>query len=417
MKKSVYIIQCPPSWTKTAPLSLVYLENYLKSKSIKVKTRDLNNELFKTYAANSKTWLALDDNFEKNLFPQTKITLLPFLDSFYKDIVDYEYIGFSLLKRNTDFSFSLANEIRKKFPSKKIIFGGPQVLFMKWKKCLNDTDFWVIGEGEMPLLKILSGEQNKTYHHEEITNLDDLDFLDFSCLDMLNYSNSIPILSSRGCKFNCNFCAEKELFKGLRHHSAGYMIELINKLKKEHNTNSFIFSDSLINYDNAWLNDFCSSLIKKNMNIKWEAQIRVDKNFDTNLSRIMQKSGCYNLFIGLESASDKTLKNMNKGFSAQAAADFLSTLKSADLQFEISLIFGYPGETEADFRETLDFIIKNKRIIPKIAQANPFVDYLDNFPQSIFPSKIAKERIAAFLKVIENEKIKYTKSFINNLVY
>lgn len=417
MKQSVYIIQCPPSWTKTAPLSLVYLENYLKNKGFKVRTRDLNIELFKIFAANLKTWLALDNKFEKNLFQHASAGFPYFFDSLYKDIADYEYIGFSLLKRNADFSFLLADEIKKKFPSKKIVFGGPHVLFMKWKNNLNDSDFWVIGEGETALSKILSGEQNKIYPFEEIPNLDTLDFLDFSCLEMASYSNSIPILSSRGCKFNCNFCTEKKLFKKPRHHSAGYIVDMIDKLKEKHRTNNFVFADSLINYDNAWLDEFCSLLIKRNMDIKWEAQMRVDKNFTSGLGMLMQKSGCYNLFVGLESASDNMLKNMNKGFDVQTATNFFCALKKADLQFEISLIFGYPDENETDFRKTLDFIVKNKKIIPKIAQANPFVDYLESFPQNTYPSKIAKERIATFLKVIEDEGIKYTKSFINNLIY
>lgn len=417
MSKSVYIIQCPPSWTKTVPLSLVYLENYLKKHGLKVKVRDLNIELFKTFALRPKEWLALNREFEKNLFQKTRISNPSFLNTLYKDIAEYDYIGFSIFKRNADFTFSLAKEIKEKFPAKKIIFGGPHVLFLKWNNSLNDTDFWVTGEGEISLSKILLGEKNKIYAFEEVSNLDTLDFLDFSCLDLKNYSPVIPLLSSRGCNFNCKFCTEKELFKEFRYHSAKYMAEMINKLHKEHNINSFVFCDSLINYDNSWLSELCSLLIKKSIPIKWEAQMRVDRNFNANLGALMRKSGCYNLFIGLESASDITLKNMNKGFDAQTAIDFFSKLKDAGLQFEVSLIFGYPGEDEIRFQETLDFIVKNKKIIPKIAQANPFVDYFENFPQNTFPAETAKTRVETFLKVIETEKIKYTRSFINNLVY
>jgi len=131
----------------------------------------------------------------------------------------------------------------------------------------------------------------------------------------------------------------------------------------------------------------------------------------------MQKSGCYNLFIGLESGSDAVLDNMRKGFTARTAERFLKTLYRQGLHFEISLIFGYPRETEKEFRETINFIRKNKKNIPKIAQVNPFTDYLNRFShQSPFKDE-PKEKVKVFLKVLEDENIRYTKSFINNLIY
>jgi radical SAM superfamily enzyme YgiQ (UPF0313 family) len=194
------------------------------------------------------------------------------------------------------------------------------------------------------------------------------------------------------------------------------MFEQIKQLKNKYKTNDFVFCDSLINYNNAWLSEFCSLVIENKLNIKWQAQMRVDKSFSLELGKLMEKSGCYNLFIGLESASDNVLAAMNKGFTQKIALSFLEKLKQAGLQFEISLIFGYPTETEKDFKETFDFIVKNKKTIPKIAQANPFVDYLGNFNDT-YPVNEAKSRILEFLRILELEKIRYTKSFINNLIY
>jgi len=415
MERSVYIIQCPPSWLKTAPLSLIYLESYLKSSGAIVKVRDLNVELFKSSQLQSKDWLALNSNFEENLFTQTEHSS-SLLKSFYQEIKDYEYIGFSLLKRNSSFSFQLAQKIREMFPSKKIIFGGPQTLFLDHQNKLDKNSFWVIGEGEYATAKILNGAAEKIQRFEELENLDKLPFPDFSCLEIENYSNSLPLLSSRGCKFNCNFCSERKLYQTFRQHSPEYISDLIEYLAKKHKTNTFVFCDSLINYSNKWLEEFCTNLIQKHLTVKWEAQMRVDKGFDVSLGRLMKSSGCYNLFVGLESASADTLKNMNKGFDPETALIFFKKLAKAGLQFEISLIFGYPGETEADFNSTLEFVIKNKNIIPKIAQANPFIDYMAKDKQE-FPTKPAKERIRQFVEAIESEKIKYTKSFINNLVY
>ncbi|MEI8350447.1 MAG: radical SAM protein [Candidatus Omnitrophota bacterium] len=417
MKDAVYIIHCPPSWVKTPQLSLVYLKNYLQHQKIAAQILDLNILLFKLLAMPQKAWLTLDKCFEEELFSIVQKKFPQVLENLYLNIKNFSCVGFSLTRRNAQFSFLLASKIRDKFPDKKIIFGGPETLSLDWQNRLHNEYYWVIGEGEMPLCSIINHKEQRIYRFQELDDLDTLPFFTFESLHANEYSPVIPLLSSRGCPHQCTFCSEKKLYKKLRHHSAQYMIEQIKLLIQTHKRNHFVFCDSLINYSPRWLEEFCSLILLNNLTIKWEAQIRIDQRMSIELAILMKKSGCINLFVGLESGSDRVLKSMNKGFSVSTALAFFNNLNAAKLQFEISLIFGYPGEDENAFRETLNFIVDNKMIIPKIAQANPFVDYLETFKQEKFPSQEAHNRIHYFLKIMEKEKIKYTKSFINNLVY
>lgn len=416
MKETIYIIQTPPFWLKTPPLSLIYLKNYLKTKDIEVKIIDFNIILFKLFSLPVNKWLGLNKEFEEELFFIAEKKFPYIWENFYKKIEDAQFIGFSLFKRNAPFSFQLAQRIKEKFPSKKIIFGGPHTFFLEKNNQLDNENFWVIGEGEIPLYKIILNNPKKTYYFEEIPQLDTLGFPDFDSLNLKIYSNSIPLLSSRGCPHQCNFCSEKKLYHKFRHHSPQYMAEQIQYLKNKYSVNHFIFCDSLINYENDWLRDFCSLILKHNLSINWEAQMRITPDFPIELAQLMKKSGCFNLFVGLESGSDKILKLMNKGFNTACAVNFFNTFKKARLHFEISLILGYPGEEEIDFYESLIFVKKNKHIIPKIAQVNPFVDYLDDFPKNTYPTKEALKRVNIFLKMLTKEKIRHTKSFINNLI-
>jgi len=425
MPELVYIIQTPPFWLKTPPLSLTYLKTYLESKGIAVKILDLNMSLFRKASLSLKSWLALNGKFEEGLFSFTEKQYPGLLAGVYQKIKNTSLVGFSLLKRNNPFAFSLAQRIKKRFPGKKIIFGGPEVFFLEKRGRLDREHYWVIGEGEIPLHRVIAGEKNKVFKFRELPDLDCLPFYDFEDLTLNSngpgrpspYIKTLPLLSSRGCPHGCAFCSERRLYQKFRHHSPEYMLDQIDYLKSKHKTNTFVFLDSLINYQRSWLESFCSGLAKRKLNIKWEAQMRIENNFPPELARLMQKSGCYNLFIGLESGSDAVLDNMRKGFTARTAERFLKTLYRQGLHFEISLIFGYPRETEKEFRETINFIRKNKKNIPKIAQVNPFTDYLNRFShQSPFKDE-PKEKVKVFLKVLEDENIRYTKSFINNLIY
>jgi len=416
MEPAVYLIQTPPFWLKTPPLSLVYLKSFLKSKGICAGILDINWLLFKAMQLPLRQWLSLDKNFEDNLFAAAKRKCPRIFDDIYRCLADAEYVGFSLFRRNKAFAFSFANEINQKFPDKKIIFGGPHTLWLDKNRQLNNKYHWVIGEGEIALARIISGAKPAVIRFEEIAHLDSLPFYDFSPLEPHHYSQTLPLLSSRGCPHSCAFCSERLLYKKFRHHSPHYLLEQIRLLKHKYKISNFVFLDSLINYNRDWLASFCDLLIKNDLRINWEAQMRIEKGFPPVLAKLMKKSGCYNLFIGLESASDTVLSAMHKGFDIGSALGFFKTLKTAGLHFEISLIFGYPAETEKEFKETIKFIINNKGTIPKIAQANPFIDY-QNDKMDDASNAEGKKRTDAFLKTLGREGIKYTKSFINNLIY
>ena len=264
----VYLIQGPPNWLKTPPLSLVYLKYYLKKQGQKAEIIDLNTRLFKASGFTLSKWLSLDKEFEESLFSLVEEKFPFIFEDLYEMIEDAEAIGFSLSQRNTPFSLSLAQKISNRFPTKRIIFGGPHTFFLEKKDKLDSKNYWVIGEGEIPLCKILSNDKTKIYRFQEIADLDTLPFYDFSPLDMNLYSPSLPLFSSRGCPFKCNFCSEKMLSSKFRHHSPQYIIDQIKYLKDTYKTNSFVFCDSLINYKRVWLSEFCLLVIKNELNIK-----------------------------------------------------------------------------------------------------------------------------------------------------
>jgi len=414
MEELVYLINCPPCWIKTPPLGIEYIKQYLIKEGIDVRVIDLNIIIYKLLGLAKDKWLSLDRDYEEKLLSIVKSRYPNVIQKLIKNIEKSNLIGFSLYERNKKFALNLAQILQKKYPKKKIVFGGPQTLFMRIHKENFLKPFkWVIGEGEKALVNIIKGNKKDIIEHEELKDLDELPFMDFKGFDLKLYSQFLPLVSSRGCIKMCRFCTENLLYKSFRQHSFPYMLEQIELLVKKHNMNNFTFQDSLINANLDWLENFCSSLIKKNIKINWEAQAIIRNDFSQTLADLLKKSGCFNLFVGLESGSDKILRLMNKGFTKDDALKFFNTLKKSGLHFEVSLIFGYPHEEEEDFAETVIFIVKNKKIITKIAQVNPFVDY---FLKNQRNRKEILNRVNKFINIVKKEKIPYTKGFINNLI-
>lgn len=414
--KKIALVIAPPFWLKTPHLGLEYIKRYLQDKA-RVDILDLNLHFYRLWGLKPKEWLRLDKKFEETLFEEAERRFKEDIEKLIKKFSSYDYIGFSLFRRNFNFSLNLAKKIKETLKNTKIVLGGPQT-----REENNLNYLKVEGEGEIPLSKIVSGSPEETFSYQEIEELDKLAFPTFQDYDFSFYKK-LPLLSSRGCIRRCKFCSEWSLYKKFRQHSPLYMVELIEHLIERYGIYQFSFQDSLINANLPWLEEFCKLIINRKIKINWEAQVIIRKDMHSDLFRLMKKSGCINLFIGLESGSDKVLQEMDKGFDTSQAYEFFCKLKRERLNFEVSLIIGYPTESEEDFLKTINFLKNNKKIIPKIAQVSGFTLYKNSLLYQEYKGKpllehtLINKRLRKIIKFIEREKIPHKKAFIDNLRY
>ncbi len=419
------------------PLSLLFLESFLASHGFKTKIIDLSIIFYNLLKLPKKEWLSLNSGFENNILNKIKKEFPGLIDELIYKISNSRarILGFSLYGRNRRSTKDFIDEITKTDKSRVIVIGGPEILFEYHRNSFfSDFDdsnaYFVLGEGEQPLLdicnhvynnkslRIQSHKDKKTILYNEVAHLDNLPFANFDNLNLEYYNlNTIPLFSSRGCIRKCKFCSEYKLYKKYRQHSPEYMLKFIEYALDKYKAVNFSFHDSVLNADLLWLDRFCSLIIKNKMKIKWEAQFIVRNDMPMELLRKIKSSGCYNLFIGLESGSDRILKLMNKGYNSKIASDFFKKLFLSGLQYEISLIAGFPYESDKDFNDNIEFIRRNKQHIPKIAQVNPFVEYPpSSINKNYAEAKVVANRVNRIIEMLKQERIKYTHSFINNLI-
>jgi len=443
--QSITLILAPLFWTQLPPLGLAYLAQYLKQKKLTVFVRDLNisiyhlasNELRKrwSYPHNKKNCVSLFDAVASELSEEFEAVITSLIAKRSR------IYAFSVFRSNKDFSLSLAAEIKRRKKESIIIFGGPEM-----KDLIRDVDAnkrfrqnkivdtIVVGEGELTLEKILSDiEQDllqTVYISGDEYDLDAIPYPTYDGFDLRLYDRkkALPILASRGCIRSCSFCSERLLSPRFRVRSAERIVFEIEQHIKSNDIRWFTFHDSLINGDLRVLEKLCTLLLERGIQIKWEAQVAIRSDMSIELMRLMKESGCFNFFIGLESGSDMILSKMNKGYTTQVAREFFQRAHTAGMHFEISLIAGFPEETNSNFEETLQFLLQNKKIIPKIAQLNPFVvfsgteyaikenkQYCD-LPY-VYNAKRARELIDRAVTFFKENEFVYTPYFINNLIY
>jgi radical SAM superfamily enzyme YgiQ (UPF0313 family) len=427
----ILLAMLPVSWPNMPPLGLAYLQSYCAQGGIAADILDLNNVFYNKAGLELKrSWLLSCNTFlEDNIISIIMRDFPEVFSSALERMLKADIIGFSCFKSNLKSTLEIVKILKVRKPSLKVALGGPEITRQYFKTnsefdqgLLGAADLLVAGEGEKSFLEFVSRGSfpQRTASFVQLEDLEGLAFPRFEGVSFSSYpkSASVPLLFSRGCIRSCHFCSERLLFKGLRLRPVKSIIEEIRYHKNKGMTH-FVFFDSFLNADLKKLDELCAGIIAAFGSVPWEAQMAVRDDLDRELLRKIKQSGCYNLFIGFESGSDRALKLMNKGFTAHQAEGFFRKLHEAGLAFGISIIVGYPGESDADFTESLEFVVKNKGIIPKIEQVNPFTYYDGTSADEAGDYKRnpeALKRMEAFVREIKRNNIRFTNAFLGNLI-
>lgn len=396
------LIQCPAWGRQNPPLALSMLSAYLRSRGKEVYNFDLNNELFHQVKEEDKQlWLLSNESFWDNRSKALKFKsdYSELMGSFIDKILTTEadIIGFSIFNSSKELSLLMAKEIKDRAKDKIIIFGGPDCFpHMEGLQIINEgsIDAMVIGEGEVTLGELVSQidslgkinfcrgawikKENKVIdcgNSESFADLNKLPFADFSdfSLGLYEEPNRLPIYLSRGCPNSCVYCNENIYWRGYRSRSGERVFEEMKyQLKIHSQVRHFDFADQLVN-GNPWeLVRLADLIIKEGLKITWAGQAIIRPYMTSELLDKLKQSGCICLAYGMESGSQRILNLMKKGFTVEVAQRVLSDTHKAGIHVVVNFMFGFPGETETDFKKTLDFVDKNRECISTV---NPSPSY------------------------------------------
>ena len=297
-------------------------------------------------------------------------------------------------------------------PRVPVIMGGQHVTIMTDDAMADpNVDFVVKGEGEITFIELLreiEGDQNwenvpglsykrsgrvsggtkkqenvpglsfkrgdeivhnplsQVAHNSPRPLVDDLDDLAPPARECLyDVENYLPqalgkLFASRGCPYQCNYCGTQNIWTyKVRHRSSASLVEEIRHVKKEFGTNYFTFFDDVFGLDKKRAIDLCQEMAKAKLGVRWDCLTRSNLVSD-ELLIAMKKAGCVKIDMGVESGSDKILKDTKKGLNTEQILTGGRLIKKHGLFLYAFFMVGLPTETEDDAKMTIEFLEKLK---------------------------------------------------------
>lgn len=175
------------------------------------------------------------------------------------------------------------------------------------------------------------------------------------------YPRVMGIVTARGCPFSCTFCVHDRNIK-YRARSVDNIIQEISLLYERYNFNILIIVDELFAVNKLRLQEFCTALLNARETYKWDFNWRFQNHPNADLDEevlgLAKKAGCYYFCYGLESASPRVLKSMNKKTKLSQIVNAITIADSLNIGFAGNFIFGDPAETGETISESIDFFTR-----------------------------------------------------------
>lgn len=253
------------------------------------------------------------------------------------EIFQADMICISTITSTASRAYRIAQKINEGREEKiPIVIGGPHVTFLRDEALeLGCADYIVRGEGEETLIELINclnhnsgktlydipglsfktSKGGKIIHNPDRLLVKDLNAApipDFSLVADWEDKKVIPIATSRGCPFECEFCSVIQMFgRKMRFKSIVRVMEEIRDALR-FNPRHIFFIDDNFAASKKRAKDICQMIISSGLKFSWSAQVRTDILRDPELIQFMAKAGCINVFIGFESIDQETLNAYNK---------------------------------------------------------------------------------------------------------
>lgn len=197
---------------------------------------------------------------------------------------------------------------------------------------------------------------------KRITNLDKFPLVDYSFVDVKKYSEMLlggplgVIESARGCPFSCSYCITSHGRK-LIYKSAERVVQELKHLVAS-GVRVVRFIDDTFMVNKKRVEEICRGILREKIRVRWSCLSRVD-TLEEEILRIMKRSGCIRVYVGIESYSQRVCDYFKKRYDCTLINKKLQLLKKVGLESVGFIMVGFPSQQQDDFTYTLEGVLNS----------------------------------------------------------
>ncbi len=334
----------------------------------------------------------------------------------------------------------------------KIVLGGPEVRNHLSNFLIHGADYIVIGEGEATMLELVKyldqksdSSQNaiagiaymddknmlvQNAEREKIRNIDELPLPNRQKVNLQFYFDAwkkrhgisaISVNTMRGCPYTCKWCSRAVYGQSYRRRSPKKVADEIEWIRENYEVDSVWFVDDVFTISHNWLEEFSKEVKSRNLVTPYECITRADR-MNEDVIRNLVQSGCFRVWIGAESGSQKVIDLMDRRVEVDQVRDMIRLSKKHGLQAGTFIMVGYPGETKEDIYKTVEHLKSSDPDLFTITIAYPikgtplYGEVEDRFIADL-PWESSTDRDIDFKRTYRRRFYDHAIQMINNEVY
>ena len=271
----------------------------------------------------------------------------------------------------------------------KVVVGGPEPGAYPSQYLAAGADVVVNGEGEitleelLPALKAASldrlsqidgivfrGTDGHVVYTKSRTQIRDLDAQPWPARDAIDVERyvstwrthhgmgSISLITARGCPYHCRWCSHEVFGRTHRRRDPAAVAAELDWLVGRYRPDMAWIADDVFTIHHGWLRRYAEELGKRGVKIPFECISRADR-LNSEIADILADLGCFRLWIGSESGSQRILDRMERGVTVEQVQSGVDLLKARGIQTGMFLMWGYEGEEYPDIEATIQHVKKS----------------------------------------------------------
>jgi anaerobic magnesium-protoporphyrin IX monomethyl ester cyclase len=268
-----------------------------------------------------------------------------------------------------------------------VVLGGPESANYIEEYLGAGADVIVTGEGEVTLTELLtvlpqhgvhrlqgvhglafrdeSGAIVRTPARLRVPDIDSLPFPDREAIDHHRYldawkshhgASSINLITARGCAYRCNWCSHAVYGHSHRRRSPANVADEMQWIIERYDPDQVWYADDVFTISHPWLASYTAELERRGIHRPFETITRADRLQNEGAARLLRELGCYRIWIGSESGSQKILDAMQRGVKVEQVRHACHLAHAQGIEVGMFLMWGYEGEEIEDIAATVEHV-------------------------------------------------------------